>query len=115
MPSHAEIKAQMIRDAEKALEQMLAKRVSPDKATLSDIESVVRQAGEQWMQALTQTFVDESASDRTHDSLECLTCHGRLQVKGPREREVATDTGDVTVTRAYYYCPACATGVFPPR
>lgn len=45
----------------------------------------------------------------------CPTCGGPLRAKGPHTRRVVLPgAAAVSLTRAYYHCPACHGGVFPP-
>jgi hypothetical protein len=45
----------------------------------------------------------------------CPQCQTAMQGRGQRRRRVPTRQGqDVVLQRAYYVCPACGTGRFPP-
>ncbi len=46
---------------------------------------------------------------------QCPDCQRPMQSRGRRRRRVATRQAQaVTLERAYYVCPACGAGVFPP-
>jgi hypothetical protein len=46
----------------------------------------------------------------------CPQCARPMQASGQRRRRVATRQGPaITLQRAYYVCPACGAGRFPPR
>ena len=44
----------------------------------------------------------------------CPECGERAQNKGKKKREIQHREGAVEVNRAYYYCPSCKQGFFPP-
>ena len=45
----------------------------------------------------------------------CEQCGRRLVFKGYPEKEVHGLEGEAEIPRAYYVCPHCEAGVFPPR
>jgi ribosomal protein S27AE len=112
--SKAELKARLLAKAEAAIDELLTHRKVPSEAKLADIEQSVLRAGQQIEQALTTELVDESVRAVVADRPTCPTCGRRLKVKGKRRRTIVLETGEVTVARSYYHCPACQTGVFPP-
>ena len=115
MPNSREtLKAQLLAQAEAAIDELLAKKKAPAVASLADIEHVVRQAGETIQEAITTALLQESGAELTAQWPTCPTCGQRLLAKGQRSRRVVTETGEVEVTRAYYYCRHCQKGIFPP-
>ena len=115
MPTSREaLKAQLLAQAEAAIDELLAKKKAPAIASLADIERVVRQTGETIQEALTTALLQESGAELTAQWPTCPTCGRRLLAKGKRPRRVVTETGEVEVTRAYYYCRHCQKGIFPP-
>jgi uncharacterized protein with PIN domain len=109
----AELKAQMMAQAEAAIEALLAKRAKKDELDLSDIEHLVREAGQQVMQEMTNDLADAEAAKE--EEAKCPECGQRLRYKGKRKRKLVTETGEVSLERRYYYCPTCRKGFFPPR
>lgn len=48
--------------------------------------------------------------------VQCAHCQIPMQRRGPRRRRVFTRRGvEADIERAYYVCPACGAGLFPPR
>jgi hypothetical protein len=45
----------------------------------------------------------------------CSECGQPLVYKGDPPRRQEHLEGEIKLKRAYYYCPACRTGIFPPR
>ena len=113
MPRTAEdLKAQMMARAEEAIDKMLAEAGNEDVLNLCDIERVVRMAGERMMVDFTQGFVEAAAEEGAADI--CPECGQKMRYKGQKARKVVTETGEVDLERAYYYCPKCRKGFFPP-
>ena len=108
-----ELKAQMMTQAEAAIEALLAERKKKGALDLRDIEQLVREAGQRVMQELTVDLVNEEAA--TERGTKCPECGHKLRDKGKRKRELVTETGEVSLERGYYYCPTCRKGFFPPR
>lgn len=115
MPSSkSTLKAQLVAQAEAAIEELLSARPAPETATLTQIEEVVLKASQQFRQTLTATLLAESSAAVGPSRLPCPTCGGPARAKGKRKRRVVTRTGEVNVRREYYYCRACQGGFFPP-
>lgn len=112
--SKAELKAQLLAQAEAAIDELLAQRKAPATASLADIEQVVRQAGETIQEAMTTALLQASGAELAASWPTCPTCGKRLLAKGKRRRHVVTETGEAEISRDYYYCRYCRKGVFPP-
>lgn len=109
----AELKARLMAEAEAAIEKVLAERVAPAQASLSDIERVALTAGQQIEEAIATALAAESALELPAWPT-CPTCGQKLANKGKRKRRVVTQVGEVEIERTYYYCPTCRAGFFPP-
>jgi len=108
-----ELKAQMMAAAEGVIEKLLAGKKEKEELSLSDIEHLVRRAGQDVMEELTGTLANAEAQGR--ESRICPECGRKMRYKGRKKRDVITETGEVSLERGYYYCPTCRKGVFPPR
>jgi len=108
-----DLKARMMAEAEEAIDRLLAERSRKEDLQLSDIERLVRTAGQQVMERLTVGLVEAEAEGE--ESRDCPECGRRMRYKDRKERNLVTETGEVRLERAYYYCPTCRKGVFPPR
>lgn len=112
-PNDKELKAQMMAAAEGVIERLLAETKEKEELSLSDIERLVRRAGQDVMGELTGTLANAEAQSR--ESRICPECGRKMRYKGRKKRELVTETGEVSVERGYYYCPTCREGFFPPR
>jgi len=111
-PDAQDLKAQMMAEAEEAIDKLLEGRSEKESLMLSDIEQLVRTAGQQLMERFTQELVDVEAEEKGVYS--CPECGEKVKYKGQKGRDLATETGEVRLERAYYYCPNCRKGFFPP-
>lgn len=109
----SELKARMLAEAEAAIEALLAKRETRGELSLTDIEHLVREAGQRVMGGLTAELADEETVREA--SRDCPECGQELIYKGKKARNLVTDTGEVRIERHHYYCPTCRKGIFPPR
>jgi len=107
-----ELKAALLAQAETAIEALLAKKPSADQITLSEIEELVGEMGQQLEQATTQALLNEAQAASSQPP-GCPQCGGKLRYKGQRRKHVATVRGEVVLERAYYYCETCQAGLFP--
>ena len=108
-----DLKARMMAEAEEAIDRLLEERGEKEQLHLRDIERLVRTAGQQVMERFTNEMVAEEASGA--ESRICPGCGRKMRYKGRKGRDLVTETGDVRLERAYYYCPECQKGIFPPR
>ena len=108
-----ELKAQMMAQAEAAIEALLAERATKGQLDLSDIEQLAREAGQRVMQELTVDLVEAEAAGE--EDTKCPECGQELVYKGESARFLVAETGETRLERSYYYCPTCRKGIFPPR
>jgi hypothetical protein len=111
-PDAQDLKAQMMAEAEEAIDKLLAGRSEKESLMLSDIERLVRTAGQQLMERFTQELVGAEAEEK--GTCLCPECGEKAKYKGQKRRHLATETGEVRLERAYHYCPNCQKGFFPP-
>lgn len=110
-----ELKAQMKAKAEAIIEQLLAEKKGPHQITLSEIEQEVQAAGEAIKAALTAGLVEQVSEEPVAvPGPQCAGCGQEMHYKGHKTKRVVTQTGEVSVERAYYYCETCREGLFPP-
>lgn len=96
-------------------------RAAHPRATFAEIEAEVEtQLSRLRVRMLEEAALASRAADLAAqpaaERAPCPTCGGGVQLRGRRTRTV-TVRGDqaVRLTRHYAVCPACGTGVFPPR
>lgn len=107
------LKARMMAEAEEAIDKLLAGRREKQELQLRDIERLVREAGQSVMEGFTAELV--KGEEQAEEEGVCPECGGKARYKGRKVRDVVMETGEIRLERAYYYCPTCRKGFFPPR
>lgn len=111
-PSEEEIKAQLMAEAEAAIDKLLAERKMQGPPHLTDIEDMVLVFRQELGEKATQVLA-ESAKSESVPGPSCPTCGREMHNKGRKRRRVVTRSGEIEVERTYYYCEHCKQGFFP--
>jgi hypothetical protein len=110
-----EIKERLKAKMEAEIEKLMAEKRPPEEITLSEIERAAYQAGEALKEGITAGLVEQvSRSEGAAPGPHCPKCGKEMHYKGRKPKYVVTETGRVTIERAYYYCETCKDGLFPP-
>lgn len=86
-------------------------------ATWAEIEAAVdAQLAPLRAQLLGETAMASEATDLAGPRRVCPQCGQRLQAAGTRRRRLRSEQDEpIALERTYARCPACGTGLFPPR
>lgn len=101
----------LLAQAQFAIRTMLAKKKRAEDITLTDIERLVGAFGDELLQGVTQTLVNETPQGK--QPVGCPARGAVMRSKGSKPKQVVTVRGEVVVERAYYYCSRCGRGFFP--
>ena len=77
-----------------------------------DIEREARRGALLIAARLLESMLNADTGDYRGQAQPC-PCGGIARYRGRRGKTFITVLGDMTLTRAYYYCPACKHGFFP--
>ena len=109
--SQADIKAKLLAQYESILDDILSQ--NEESVTLTEIEELALRARAEVGRQMTTALL-EVANGYHRGTLRCKGCGQTMRNKGEKHRYLRTRSGDVEVERAYYYCPQCQVGLFPP-
>lgn len=83
--------------------------------TLLELEEETARLRQRLMGEMMSRLVGQRAAVQPSEGVRCPKCSEPMQNKGKRKRIVRGPEGSIELERAYYYCPACKVGIFPPR
>jgi hypothetical protein len=89
-------------------------RAAHPGATLDEIAAEVTPRRREMMGALLTELACQEGDGYVLEGLCCERCGERMVYKGTPKRELIHSEGEVTLARAYYHCPHCKSGLFPP-
>lgn len=94
--------------------ELRAWRAAHPEASLDEIGEQVGQRRRGLMGALMGVLAQQEGDGREATGSRCACCGQELAYKGQAKREVQHLEGEVGLERAYYHCPKCGQGFFPP-
>lgn len=113
-PTDQELEMRLMAGAQAAIRELLAQKKPADEITLTEIEELVRRAGQRIMAQMTVTLVEAGRDSQQVPGPTCAGCGQEMAYKGHKSKNLTTDTGAAVISRAHYYCATCQTGFFPP-
>lgn len=106
-------RAEMLRVAEEAIDQVLDWERTNPRPTLSEMEDEIGAVRRLFEQRLAEILlVGQEASAPVPEPV-CPTCHGAVRYKGLKEVYVESLLGRLRLKRGYYWCERCQAGFFP--
>jgi predicted RNA-binding Zn-ribbon protein involved in translation (DUF1610 family) len=66
------------------------------------------------MRLLLESLVALRGTGQEAPGPKCPECGKEMRYKGLKDRGLATSVGEIELERAYFYCPDCKQGFFPP-
>ncbi len=109
-----ELKARLLAEAEKAIDEMLAARPDPGTLSLADIEGLALKSGARFEAGILKELGQEESEMESSQEQMCEHCGSRMQRRGRSGRQVKTEAGTARLERTYYVCPGCGASLFPP-
>ena len=108
--SRTELKAKLMAEAERAIDELLGWHLSTAKPNLEQVLALRQRLSEQ----MSQTVIEAQAAVRPVAGPRCEQCGAEMRYKGLTELQVSSWVGDLQLERGYYYCEQCRIGLFPP-
>ena len=85
-----------------------------EKANLGQIEEEIMALRKKLGQELMSSVLKHQEASQPGPGPKCQGCEVEMKYKGQKKKQVETMAGGVGLERAYYYCPTCQVGLFPP-
>ncbi len=95
-------------------DELRAWRARHPEATLDEIVQQAVPRRQRLMGLLLEQLACQHGRGEVAEGLACEQCGRPLEYKGRQRRQVEHIEAAVELTRAYYYCPHCESGLFPP-
>jgi uncharacterized protein with PIN domain len=112
--TRGEMKADLTQLADKVIDELLDWTDCTAAPNLTQIEDVVLKLRQRLSERMAQTVIAAQESVRPVPGARCPTCGQEMHYKDQKPNTVASRVGVLPLTRGYYYCETCRTGLFPP-
>lgn len=106
---------EVTRAAGQAYEELEAWCAAHPGYTLLELEEQAAKLRQRLMGEMMSRLVGQREAVAPAEGVKCPKCGEPMLNKGKRKRAVRGPEGPIELERAYYYCPACKVGLFPPR
>ncbi|MBI5649432.1 MAG: hypothetical protein HZC40_03135 [Chloroflexi bacterium] len=114
-PTRAEMKTQLLAQAEATIDQFLDWVEQTEHPNLTQIEEAVLEFRRQVGQTMADTALKAQATVHPVPSPRCPTCQREMHFKDTKAKTLTSRVSDLKLKRSYYYCVHCQQGLFPPR
>lgn len=113
--SSCEAAKRFLQEAQEIWEEMDRWMEEHPEATLKEIEQHLRPLRRHLVAKLIALQLLKRGAGATLDPPRCPHCEQPMEYKGILEKMAIGLEFEGPLPRAYYYCPRCAEGFFPPR
>ncbi len=112
--SREEMKAELMKEAEAVIDELLDWHLETDKPNLRQVEGKVLELRQRLSEQMSETVIENQEAVRPVPGPVCAGCGVEMRYKGMKENTVSSWVGELKLARGYYYCEQCRTGLFPP-
>lgn len=107
-------KGQFLKVAVQMYDELRAWRAKHPQASFDEIAAQVTPRRQELRGQLLAQLACQHGNGVSLDGQRCLQCGQSMVYKGQPSRGVVHLEGETELARAYYYCPTCQQGLFPP-
>ncbi len=113
--SREQMKANLMSQAEWAIDQLIGWTDDTSQPSLAQIEEVIMKLQGQLSEQMAQSVLaEQETSTQSVPGPSCPTCGREMSYKGDKAHPVESRIGTIEVQRSYYYRSYCRKGLFPP-
>jgi hypothetical protein len=112
--SGPEREEELVNEFRKMYEELREWREKHPDASFDEIVSQITPRRRELMGALAAELALQQGTGVEVEGLICEKCGEPMKYKGDPERGAIHLEGDTELKRAYYHCPRCEEGIFPP-
>ena len=106
--------AELVTQFQGMLADMQAWREAHPEATLDEIANEVTPRRRALIGVLLEHLALQQGNGSVAEGVVCPECGATMRNKGEAAKDMLHLEGDMRLTRAYYHCPHCERGLFPP-
>ena len=112
--SREKLRAEFLVEAEELFDELMAWDEATQAPDLTQIEDIVLKLRKQFGERLAQKVLEQQEQRQPAEKVICPNCQTEMVPKGAKRHQVESRIGNLPVERAYYHCPQCKQGLFPP-
>jgi len=113
-PTRAELRAKLLAEAERAIDDLLDWTDQTPHPNLTQIETAVLKMRRQVSEQAAQAVIEAQGAQRPVPGPLCPTCQREMHYKDTKAQTVESRVGQLRIVRGYYYCETCQQSLFPP-
>ena len=113
-PTRAELRAKLLAEAERAVDDLLDWTDQTPRPNLTQIETAVLKMRRQLSEQAAQAVIEAQGAQRPVSGPLCPTCQREMHYKDTKAQTVESRVGQLRIVRGYYYCETCQQSLFPP-
>ena len=112
--SKKQMKANFLKEAEKAYDELMAWDNAIDEPNMREIEMKVLEMRKRLGEDLAAVIITRQEKRQPAEKQICEECGMQMENKGLKRKGVESVVGEIELEREYYYCVKCKQGHFPP-
>jgi uncharacterized protein with PIN domain len=114
-PTRAEIRAKLLAEAERSIDELLDWTDQTPRPNLTQIENAVLKMRKHLGEQAAQVVIEAQEARQAVPGPLCPTCQREMHYKDRKAQTVESRVGQLYISRGYYYCETCQQSLFPPE